>query len=247
MFDQRSTGNPTVADPKINGEAADQRPETGRSAVWSRRRALLKAAASAAPVIATLPSGAALANASALQCVINQQQGQGGAPAGVLERPLPIDDKFVRVPGSIRGYEIPDPGGSGSTLLVRVYRIPALPPGSGSDVYVFGDNSDLMSNPPTPGTWFDTGSGSWAGIDNPAEFLVVYSADPVPIGDKSDVAIDADLWPSQCEIAEGIPTWPGGGPTSPQHCFYPVAVQAPPNTVGNIALAHSCLVSFTAA
>lgn len=37
------------------------------------RRALLRAAAATAPLIATLPSGAALANASAAACVVNDQ------------------------------------------------------------------------------------------------------------------------------------------------------------------------------
>ena len=51
-------------DPRVPPE-----PGAAREAVSERRRRLLKAAATTAPVIATLPSGAALANASIHHCV----------------------------------------------------------------------------------------------------------------------------------------------------------------------------------
>jgi hypothetical protein len=249
MFDQRSTTTQASADAKSQAEPVNQQIQPLHTVLSARRRQLLKAAASAAPLIATLPSGEALANASALQCVINQQEGRGGAPAGVLEAPIPSDDTFARVPGRILGYKIQLP--DGSTQLVRVYQIPELPPGTGT-ITVYGNNSDLWSDAPVPGTWFDISAANFAGIDNPAEFLMVYRDDPAPIGDKTDVAVTSALLPSDCDIVTGIPNWPGSptsptGPTSPQHCVYPLAVQASPNAAGNIALAGSCLASFAAA
>lgn len=64
------------------------------------RRLLLKAAATAAPIIATLPNGAALANASAADCVVKDKalSDAGGAPP-VNSPPPPADgpsDAFVR-------------------------------------------------------------------------------------------------------------------------------------------------------
>lgn len=53
-----------VRDPRV-----PPNPDTTEDAVSEQRRRLLKAAATAAPVIATLPSGAAFANASVHQCV----------------------------------------------------------------------------------------------------------------------------------------------------------------------------------
>ena len=60
--------------------------------VQSRRR-LLKAAAATAPLIATLPNGAAWATASTAQCIINSQT--AGA-ANVVTDPPPAGDTLVR-------------------------------------------------------------------------------------------------------------------------------------------------------
>ena len=54
----------------VTAEAETQ--VTAAELVMTRRRSLLKAAASVAPVLATLPNGAALANASAFQCATNE-------------------------------------------------------------------------------------------------------------------------------------------------------------------------------
>jgi len=46
-----------------------QRPNANGQGISERRRQMLRAAATAAPLVATLPSGAVLANASAFQCI----------------------------------------------------------------------------------------------------------------------------------------------------------------------------------
>lgn len=96
-----------------------------RSSPSASRRRLLKAAARSAPLIATLPSGAALANASAFQCLEKLQDLAGdGLPAGAVP---PSTDRYVRVQAKLEVYE--------DAALNRrwsVYRIPF----SGSDVLV---------------------------------------------------------------------------------------------------------------
>ena len=53
-----------------------QNGQQGPNAQDPSRRRLLRAAASAAPLIATLPSGAALARPSAFQCIVKDQDGE---------------------------------------------------------------------------------------------------------------------------------------------------------------------------
>ena len=71
---------------------AGERPEAPRA----DRRALLKAAAAAAPIVATLPCGAALANTSAAQCIANNQ----AANPPEVDTPAtpggPQEDTFLR-------------------------------------------------------------------------------------------------------------------------------------------------------
>lgn len=73
------------------------RPEDSESAPSLRRRRLLKAAAAGTPLIATLPSGAAFANASTYQCVVGNI---AGTQSGAIDRITTGDpDQYVRVAG----------------------------------------------------------------------------------------------------------------------------------------------------
>jgi hypothetical protein len=247
---------PTEPAPSAAAPSAIE-PVDSRAAVVTsaRRRRLLKAAASAAPVIATLPSGEALANASALQCVINEQNGTQLPATERVADTDPPQDNYVRVPGQIQDWLIPsDPNNpTGPKTTASVYFIDAANNASGQDLYVYGDNGAGF---PVQGSWFDITAPGVSGpsaFPPPAnvEFLYLYKADNAPITDQSDVAVDGGGLPSDCEIDSTIPAWPGGstspvGPTAPQHCFYPMAVQAPQNTPGNVPLTYSCLASFTA-
>jgi hypothetical protein len=252
MLNRRTTGTPTGAEANGHPKSASAQDSTVPVEVRAGRRLLLKAAASAAPLIATLPSGEALANASALQCVINQQTGGNDFPLNLRPHPnTDPQDKYTRQLGSLDLYRIPDPrpgATPGATIVVRINKISELPPGTG-EITVYGDNSALnIPAVPPMGSWFDTTNPLHVRIGGVQyQFLVVYGADRSPIQDPSDVAV-SNLVPTDCEINSSIPTWPGtatvSGPSAPQHCFYPLAVQVPANTPGNIPLTTSCLASF---
>jgi hypothetical protein len=95
-------------------------------AISRRRRGLLKAAASAAPFIATLPSGEALAAASAPHCVINRQNGRD-TPSPVVFDPVPPEDHYIRIPGSVQDYLIFDPSVGFGPITVFHLTIGATP------------------------------------------------------------------------------------------------------------------------
>jgi hypothetical protein len=80
-----------------------------------RRRQLLKAAASTAPLVATLPSGAALANASAYNCV----QQEINSPAPDPENP---ESTYITSMGSKQVYE----NRGNSSDQKTVYKIPPI-------------------------------------------------------------------------------------------------------------------------
>lgn len=128
-------------------DQSSPRPANPPTMSASRRR-LLKAAARSAPLIATLPSGAALANASAFQCLTPlQEAATGGAPDGALPSP----DGYLRVLAELvifknavlnietgRAYRIPFAGG---TKLIdmngNLFQIPRNSiEGSSSAVYL---------------------------------------------------------------------------------------------------------------
>ena len=218
-------------------------------AVSVRRRGVLKAAVSAAPFVATLPSGEALAAASALQCVINEQTGAAEPPAPVVIAPVPPEDTYVRIVGEIRTYRSFVAAGSGGggvgSIIVYKYTV------DGDDILVVGQNTNPSAAP--LGTWFNLGVVPAPILlsTQPAHFLRLYDASPNPITAPGDVAVDAGTQlPTAC--TQSSPNWPGP-PTSPtgpstadgKHCFYPVAVQANVNQAGNIPLTQSCLLSFS--
>lgn len=218
----------------------------------NRRRELLKAAASAGPLIATLPSGEALANASALQCVINEQDATNPPAEGVVGVTVPADDRYLRVDGEIRLYRSlvsVENGGAGfGNIQVYSYQL------DGEDILVVGDNPNNATAAPL-GSWFDL-TVDPAPIPlplatTPARFLYLYGTENTPITDAGDVNVDpiTGMPTPDCSITG--PAWPGPpkspiGPTSPQHCVYPMAVQVLPggSRTNNIPLTQSCLTSF---
>jgi hypothetical protein len=211
-----------------------------------RRRQLLRAAASAGPLIATLPSGAALAQASAIHCAMSEQNAAAGNQAeNVLASPY--DDRRVRVAGEERIYQ----SDTNSREQVRVYYIPqgTVAPAA---ISVHADGAMI-------GDWFDpTGYHELKSERRHVGFLVQYETstsrpDPTQIAvpaDPRSMVSGAAVMPSQCQITNA-PDWsddldagaPTDRPRSPDFCFYPFTVQAPTGTAGNIPLAHSCLCS----
>ncbi|MCG6942230.1 MAG: hypothetical protein LJE69_13380 [Thiohalocapsa sp.] len=230
--------------------------------VSGARRHLLKAAASVGPVIATLPSGEAFAMASALQCVIKEQDGSQDQPQGVVA--VADADNYIRVPGRREEWfstKSTADGGAG-VGIIEVYRFPDQ---DGNEVVIVGDNADTAVSPIAPvGTWFDTSTSYFVRGEDKL-FLRMYYADPNPITGPSDVAVDVTgtdangyYYPATgCAISNPSSAWPGptaspptlagpeGAPAGPgTHCIYPLAVQADPTGPGNVPLTASCLLSF---
>ncbi len=146
--------NLTKITPSREAGAGSQSPASMANHPESnRRRNLLKAAASAGPLIATLPSGEALANASALQCVINEQEGGANPPADpIVSNPPPPEDHYLRVDGEIRRYlsfvSIANGGPGTGVIQVYYYNL------NGQDILLVGDNGSAANIAPL-GTWFD--------------------------------------------------------------------------------------------
>jgi hypothetical protein len=208
-------------------------------AISRRRRGLLKAAASAAPFIATLPSGEALAAASAPHCVINRQNGRD-TPSPVVFDSVPREDHYIRIPGSVQDYRISDASVGSGPITVFQFTI------EGNSVTVVGDNPQNTSAAPR-GTWVDPALLTDAiNAAQPAQFLYLYNTTRFEVVDPElDVAVGNDGFPSDCNITS--PSWPPEAtsqPEPPNYCFYPFAVQVDPNQAGNIPLTTSCLLSF---
>jgi hypothetical protein len=224
-------------------------PDEADMAPSGRRRRLLKAAASAAPLIATLPSGEALASASALQCVISEQNGDKSQPQGEEPETVPPRDNYARLSGRVEQWLVEDPSAPTERTDAIVYYMVI----DGEDIRVWGENGAGF---PEPGTWFDPVSANAfppvAVDDFPAEFLYLYQANTAPLATKSDLEVDAaTILPAGCTIKSGI-SWPGpggtpatpSGPSAPEHCVFPMAVQANVGAAGNVPLTYSCLASF---
>jgi len=114
--------------------------------VSSERRRLLKCAAKAAPLIATLPSGAALATASTSQCLVDNL-------AATLELPALSPDTYLST-GGCKGTVFQNP--DGEVVSGEYYKIGSCP-GAGATV--------------SGSEWYDT-SGNPLGQ---GEFVVVAS------------------------------------------------------------------------
>lgn len=200
-----------------------------------RRRHLLKAALSTGPLIATLPSGAALAQSSAIQCAINEQE-SNSQPLGVVPSP----DGYARTVGFVEVWPV---GGTD----YQVYHI-------GEEIFVYGDNSNLASAPST-GSWFDRAQSSATQPKSQTEAYFLYQFDAArPIEGPEDInVVTGGAMPGGCTIDPTVPPWPGGadgvpspsGPRSAEHCFYPMAIRVEGAQQGNIPLAYSCLCSIS--
>lgn len=131
--------------------------ETGPASVLRRR--LLRAAASSAPLIATLPSGAALAQASAFQCLEQLKEiAAGGGPAGEtrVAPEGPGGDKFLRVMARATPYRL-----SGGQVVTH---------------YVFTFRGTPFSIDQDGNPWVD--QGGLVGAEYDAYLLVIYHAEP---------------------------------------------------------------------
>ncbi len=251
MFDQRTKPIAT----NESGLPPATEPPSDNAPASRMRRGLLKAAATAAPVIATLPSGEALANASTLNCVIAEQDGSKPSPQPVTSSA----DEYARFLGKIQlwVWTITTSGGDlQQTAIIYEMRIPDS---GGVDklVRVYGQgNPDTL---PAAGTWFDPPSGAQMvpGLNLDAYFLYSYKTTQNPIMSNDDVLInEVTLLPDDCTLSDVFDDpanlWPGSsvdpdfadGPQVPEHCIFPMAIRVDAGEAGNTAITNSCLMSF---
>lgn len=180
------------------------------------RRRLLKRAAQAAPLIATLPSGAVFAQASASQCLISDQEATANGiapnvvepPGGWLARPLEYRTFTESSTGNEYDYYI-------------------IPDGSDPPFYrVAKDNLDDQGSPES--ALPDTSGGDWTETtpdpDNPPSRnclqLYVVDEDYTTIEDCPDGA-ERCVWPIEIRTTD-----------------------VPPQGQGLTGLHQSCLCSF---
>jgi hypothetical protein len=197
----------------MSDQPVEPRSEQG-PALPSRRR-LLRAAATVAPVIATLPNGAAWANASTAQCIVTSRDtSQSASTVGVPPSNVPAfdvttaPDNFVRAPG-----------------LETTFKRGTAPNVERQVVYSF-----------PPDTTYYTPAGS---VFNPRRWTVESTREVLllrvfqPTSDTGDVI-------SNPTSVDNCPT---AGPIPPQ-CIFPVSKRdTTGDLAGNTGLAYSCLCS----
>jgi hypothetical protein len=93
--------------------------QQGQSSPDSARRRLLRAAASAAPLVATLPSGAALATASTYQCILDDKDASDGLTKNRGGDFVTSLDHWARVPAKRTVWTKTE---NSTTTTVRAYR-----------------------------------------------------------------------------------------------------------------------------
>jgi hypothetical protein len=249
-----STDQVVAAEDTPKRDRVDLSPALGSE----RRRHLLKAAVTAGPVIATLPSGEALAMASALQCIIKEQNGTNDVPDGAAD--TPSTDNYIRIP-ALRESRALNTAGDGYKGLpagtpFSIYRF--FDP-SRNEVTVFAEDVTVGSVSTTKGTWFDQlddDGNAISDLTSPpvlVELLRIYRADSNPITAPGDVAVDAfSTDPNGQGPSTGCNLNPDADWTDAPRtldntgadCVFPLALQEPKNLPGNIAITGSCLASF---
>jgi hypothetical protein len=236
---------------QFDTESTDEHETETARHVSQARRKLLKAAASAAPVIATLPSGEALAMTSSLQCVINEQDDSNKS------QPSPIvtdADKYVRVTGRLEVWQSNTSVADGGAGLGQI-EVYVIPDQDGKEIWVVGENASTTVSPIAPvGTWFDRATAQSPPLSSDErQFLRFYRADAFPIGSSTGVAANPDppYLSTGCGTSNPAGGWsqppaPRAGPDGSigRDCVYPLAVQADTRTPGNIPLTYSCMASF---
>jgi hypothetical protein len=202
-------------------------------------------------MVATLPSGEALAIASSLQCVINIQQGAQDSPDAITPSP----DNYLRVPGKLQIWSssTSQADGGAGVGLVEVYRFPDQ---DGQEIVIVGLNENTTPGQfAPPGTWFDTNTGGFLVSSTDVYFLRLFGTAQNPILSAADVAIDpATGLATGCtiDLPSGPNSWmsppaprPGPDGTIGRDCVYPLALpETDPQAPGNIPLSASCLGSF---
>jgi len=204
----------------MNQSASPGSPEQGkRNEPSPERRRVLKAAAAAAPLVATLPCGTARATSSTYQCaIVDRYNTQSpGFPTAVENGALPVPpsastystawDGYVRTQGY--EYVFSKDGDPDSPLTLYTIGNTADDDGLGT---FYKANGDTFVDPSAPGNDWSLDSATPVGL------LVMYVADS---------ATDPTC----------VETCPGPS------CIYPRAQVGDGGGSGNFGLTGSCLAS----
>lgn len=195
----------------------------------ARRRALLMAAA-ATPVIATIPTGAALANSSAFHCVVtSKSESDAGIPAMSLDR----TDQWVRVSAFRRRFvTLEDPADENTAILLDLWRY------SSSDTNWYDADGKLYSNPNLnpPGALCDVGTQLCAVETSDTAVWVLRIYQPIPASGIDPTGVGNPE-------PQRIPAAPYAYPRYSTAFANPSGNPDRPSQVGNIGLAASCLCS----
>jgi hypothetical protein len=182
------------------------KPTVAENAVSEQRRRILKVAATAAPVIATLPSGAAFANASVHQCVVHAAEREQAPADGFLYIPARPDD-YVRAEAIKETW-------TDSSENERM--VIGWPVGAPTKWWMESDNGLLghwvSFNPADPGDWTKIPSS-----EEKVNTLLLWSVD-----DQGTGFDGVGMWPAQqqaqgtafgvvqsclCSVDPGISPW----------------------------------------
>lgn len=196
-----------------------------QDAVVQGRRRLLKAAAASAPLIATLPNGAAFATASTAQCVIEARDASKTDQDSTFDAKAALGDGYVRVKGI-------------QTEFTRVVESKTRQAGVTQDVDVIKVVYSFPSAPSTyynvDGTVFNPAEGGWTkGASQEVYLLRVF----VPTdGSGTPVGTDPQSV-DNCSFVSGV------AQDIPPQCIYPVGQRDFYRDDGNMGLTTSCLCS----
>lgn len=208
----------------------------GADEIQETRRRLLRAAAAAAPLVATLPSGAAYALGSTSQCIdLSRDASQGGAFNPALSG---TSDGFARVPGF--SYQFVKPGVRPAT------GVPVISMSSNIAPYYFASTGSVVVGVPATTYSYTVGAefkpdefagGGWTRNTGPTSVQLVklYRA-------ASDTG---DAYKNPTCAVDCLPTTT----TDPSsQCIFPLSQIGAPDAPGqnpgnNMGLTTSCLTS----
>jgi hypothetical protein len=198
----------------------DQPIDAGLPSVSPARRSLLKLAASAAPLVATLPCGAAWANNSAYQCV-SASKTRSDTAGAVLSIATSNTDGFSRVIGLKYSYR-------------KVTARPPLPPIVTTAV-AYGSSAFGTTQYMDDGTIFNPTGWSLNPTISPTPSTVYLMVLFTPVYSPSDPTVP---------VTVSSPCTPGTFDSIPS-CVYP-ASRRQTGVGGNMGIYTSCLLSVQA-
>jgi len=198
------------------------RPNGNDEGISEGRRRMLRAAATAAPLVATLPSGAVLANASAFQCLAKDKAATDRGEFSFVY--APDGTTLLTVPAQVQTQTKTE---DGTETSATVYRFPV------------NDNG----TPVTPTYYYRY-------LNNDLSRPLDATTDPVndSTGEYADYGFNNDEW-MDVEVVRvfGLVEDTGGGYISVKNCGSDpcVLLAKDPNTSGDLtALNDSCMTSL---